>query len=431
MLRKTLRATATLLPLLILAGSTAGADEVVPSNAELWRMLQDQQKLIAEQKKEINELRGQLDAAGDAIEEVQGVRTTADESSEGGESSYAVGPDRRRGSDATGGARWWERTTIGSYGEMHYNWLRDGNNDDAEKKTLDFHRFVLFVGHEFTDKIRLFSELEVEHSLSGDGQPGEVELEQAFVEWDILRDYTIRGGLFLMPVGILNETHEPTTFYGVERNPIEKNIVPTTWWEGGIGGSSRWTHGLSGDLALTTGLKTDNFDIRDGRQKVAKADASHGALTGRFAWRGFPGLEIAATGQYQTNINASGEKTPASLFETHLIYHRGPFGLRALYARWDLFSDDARASGKDKQYGYYVEPSFKPWNYLGGFFRFSEWNNSHGDESSGGNRMRQYDVGLNYWPIPNVVVKFDYQWQDAPREKSEFDGFNLGIGYSF
>jgi hypothetical protein len=126
------------------------------------------------------------------------------------------------------------RTHLGGYGELHYNNL-DSKHD------MDFHRFVLYLGHDFTDRVRFVSEIELEHSLAGDGtvpngtkpKPGELELEQAYVEFDLAAGQQAKAGLFLVPVGILNETHEPTTFYGVERNPIESNILPTTWWEGG------------------------------------------------------------------------------------------------------------------------------------------------------------------------------------------------------
>ncbi len=38
-----------------------------------------------------------------------------------------------------------------------------------------------------------------------------------------------------MPMGIINEYHEPTTFNGVERPLIDKYIAPTTWREIGFG----------------------------------------------------------------------------------------------------------------------------------------------------------------------------------------------------
>mgnify|MGYP001822965213 CR=1 FL=1 len=104
---------------------------------------------------------------------------------------------------------------IGGYGELHYNnWEFP---DGSKFREIDFHRFVLFFGYDFSDSIRFHSELELEHSVAGEGQNGEIELEQAYIEFDLTENMETKVGLFLMPVGILNETHEPTTFYGVER----------------------------------------------------------------------------------------------------------------------------------------------------------------------------------------------------------------------
>ena len=47
-----------------------------------------------------------------------------------------------------------------------------------------------------------------------DGAPGEVELEQAYVQIDVNDRNRINAGLQLLPIGIINETHEPPTFFG-------------------------------------------------------------------------------------------------------------------------------------------------------------------------------------------------------------------------
>jgi len=129
-----------------------------------------------------------------------------------------------------------DRTTLGGYGELHYNNFRGDLPDgvtDHKKDEIDFHRFVLFFGHKFNDWISFKAELELEHALAGEGKGGEIELEQAYVDLALNKHYNIKAGLFIIPVGILNETHEPPTFYGVERNEVEKRIIPTTWWEAG------------------------------------------------------------------------------------------------------------------------------------------------------------------------------------------------------
>ncbi|MEE9493100.1 MAG: porin [Gammaproteobacteria bacterium] len=341
-----------------------------------------------------------------------------------------------KGSDSTGGntgqASQTSHTSIGGYGELHYNNLED--NDGARKKELDFHRFVLFFGHEFSDHIRFFSELELEHSIAGDGQKGEIELEQAFLEFDINQNLRARAGIFLIPVGILNETHEPNTFYGVERNPVEKNIVPATWWAGGAELAGSFGQGFSYNIGLHEGLNTsaaNQYTVRKGRQKTSKADVHDLAATGRIKWAGIAGLELAASLQYQEDMTQGNDSQAgnAVLFETHAVFDRGPFGLRVLYAQWNLDGDGPEAVGADEQNGFYIEPSYKINASLGIFARYNQWDNQAGNSSD--SEKSQIDIGLNYWPHPDVVLKVDLQKQDYDSGTGELEGFNLGIGYQF
>lgn len=316
-------------------------------------------------------------------------------------------------------------TSIGGYGELHYNNLDSG-------KEIDFHRFVLFFNHEFSDRLRFFSELELEHSLSGEGKPGEVELEQAAIQFDINNNLAVTGGLFLLPVGIINETHEPPTFYGVERNPVEKNIIPTTWWEGGAMISGKPAPAWSYDVAVTSGLSVPTsgskaYKIRDGRQKVASAPAEALAVTGRLQWQPQAGTQIGVTAQQQDDITqGTATKASATLLEAHAAIQQGPFGLRALYAAWDIDSSAAEAIGRNEQTGWYVEPSYKLSEKWGVFARYNAWDNEAGDNSN--SVQKQTDIGINYWPHPSVVVKADLQNQHGTIGN---DGFNLGLGYQF
>jgi hypothetical protein len=320
-------------------------------------------------------------------------------------------------------------THVGGYGELHYNNLEDGNN--SKSRDIDFHRFILFVSHDFSDDIRFFSELELEHSISGDGKPGEIELEQAYLEFDITDNTQVTAGLFLIPVGIMNETHEPPTFYGVERNPVEKNIIPATWWEGGAMISTTTSMGLSFDLALTSGLD-GGTSIRDGRQKVGKATANDLAITGRIKYTGISGLELAATAQVQNDMTQDGTDNieGGNLLETHAVWNKGPVTVKALFAQWDIDGAGASSSEKDSQDGAYVEAAYKMNSKFGVFARHSVWDNG----GAGDTEYTQSDVGVNYWPHEDVVVKFDVQSQnhgDAIVKSKEKDGFNLGIGYQF
>ena len=328
-------------------------------------------------------------------------------------------------------------TTIGGYGELHLNKLsNDGPKGDKDE--IDLHRVVLFVGHEFSDTVRFYSEIEWEHSIAGDGKNGETEIEQAYIEFDVLSQSSVKGGVFLIPVGMINETHEPDTFYGVERNPVEKNIIPATWWEGGALFHSEVAPGVSIDVAAHSGLYIDvasgDYKIRDGRQKVSKAKADAFAYTGRVAYRGVPGLELASTLQYQSDLaqDTHAKEIPAVLVELHANYQQGPLGLKALYATW-LISDEIEAAsgkaGSSEQSGLLLEGSWRFMPEVGIFARYNVWDNTA--DSSSDSEYSQADFGVNYWPHANVVVKMDYQIQDAPAEKDEYKGFNFGVGYSF
>lgn len=386
---------------------------------ELWQIVQGQQAEIDELRRQLDATRGEVADTGEQVTAAeQKLEATGDflESLEGGAGVLAD-------------------TSIGGYGELHYNNL-DADDSAEDVDQIDFHRFVLFVGHQFTDRIRFFSELELEHSLAGDGAPGEVELEQAYIDFALSDSSSAQAGLFLLPLGILNETHEPTTFYGVERNDVESIIIPSTWWEGGAGLKGRFGNGLSWDLAMHGGLAMPTtgdsaFRVRSGRQKVAEALASSPAYTARLKYTGMQGLELAASYQYQSDpsqITGDG-LDDGHLFTAHAVYQAGAFGLRALYGRWDFSGTAVEAAGADEQDGWYIEPSWRLNEKLGLYARYEEL-----DSAREVDRFTQYEAGINYWPVPGVVLKMDLKSRDhdlASLAGSDFDGFDLGVGYAF
>lgn len=404
----------------------ANAETKPPSVEELWKIIQAQQAEIEALKRQQQNTERKATAADEKA-------ATADRKAE----AAVVAVEESSTKSAGGGNSWADRTKLGGYGELHYN-----NLDSKEE--VDFHRFVLSLGHEFTENIRLFSELELEHSVAGDGENGEVDLEQAYLEFDLNDRHAVKTGVFLMPVGILNETHEPPTFYGVERNPVETYIIPTTWWEAGAGFHGELGRGFSYNLAGTSGLNVDTtgsdaFLIRGGRQEVSEAKANDGAITGGIKWTGLPGVELGVTGQWQKDITQGEQGVGATLLETHADIRRGPYGLRALYARWNLDkhnvinASDPDAAGRDEQEGWYLEPSYRTrlgsiQGEWGLFVRYNVWDNNAG--SSNDTEMTQVNAGVNYWPIPDVVFKFDVQNQNNDSADND-NGFNLGIGYQF
>ncbi len=397
---------------LALTFSVLGAQAFGDSSTEtaLWKAIKEQQVTIDALKEKLGQTEEQVKNTDKKIE------ATADAVSE---------------SAKTNGAN---ETFVGGYGEMHYNQWNNQLDTGKDKRELDFHRFVLLFGHQFTDSVRFFSEFELEHAVAGEGKKGEVELEQAYIQWDFTRKHNLKAGVFLVPIGIINETHEPETFYGVERNAVENKIIPSTWWEGGAAVSGELAEGWSYDLAAHSGLALPDkkFLVRDGRQKVSEAKANTKAYTGRIKFTGIAGLEVASSLQYQEDFLQDQNPTAiaATLWEAHAQYQLGQFSLRALFAEWDI--DDAIqaiATGADKQKGWYVEPSYRFSDQWGGFARYSLWDNQASD--SGDSEFTETSVGINFWLTETTVFKLDLFTQNAPLLKDEFSGFNLGVGYSF
>jgi len=393
------------------ASGLAHAAKPAPTLEELWTVIQKQQKQIEQLKAKATATEEKVEATGEILEQ-----QVASNSSGNG---FGIG----------------SKTKIGGYGELHYNNLETGAGEDI--KEIDLHRFVLFFGHEFNDRIRFVSEFEIEHGgVEADGSPldGEVEVEQAYVEFDINDELSAKGGVFLLPIGIMNETHEPPTFYGVERNPVENIIIPATWWAGGASISGNFANGISADFAVHSGLKIPTtggsaYRIRSGRQKISNADANDLAMTGRIKYTGVPGLELAGSVHYQNDISqVSGDGADeATLLEAHAIWNRGPFTAKALYASWDIDGNGIAAANGDKQDGYYVEGSYKLRSDFGIFVRY---NDVDGVRTS--DEFEQFDVGFNWWPHEDVVVKVDYVDRENDTDSDrDLDGFNVGIGYQF
>jgi predicted porin len=407
------------------------ADNALPSQAEMWQLIQAQQQQIEALTALVQANKQQAQSAAKIATTASATATSAvaDLKATQQQVEATTLAVEEIGDSSFGAPGWWENTSVGGYGELHANFPENGANK------MDFHRFVLFFNHDYNDWISLYTELELEHSLAGEGKDGEVELEQAFIRMDWTEQFSTDAGLFIMPIGTLNETHEPNTFYGVERNQIEKYIIPTTWWEGGIKGSYRMDNGLAFDGAITSGLDVEEGYIRGGRQKVSNAVNDEAALTGRVKYTGIAGLEVAASVFYQDDLDQTSDGTPDNvdadysglLSSAHIDYSNGNFRLRALYARWDL--DGEVAADAEEQTGFYIEPSYR-WKFseqygdLGIYTRYSDL--EYFDKDGNANETEILEFGVNYWPTENVVFKADYQnFIDAN------DAFNLGVGYQF
>jgi hypothetical protein len=192
-----------------------------------------------------------------------------------------------------------DSTNLGGYAELHYT-LDHVVGPGESSATVDLHRLVLFVAHRFDSRVRFYTEIEVEHAITSNGV-GAVDLEQAYLDWLLAGDALgLRAGVLIVPMGIINEWHEPPIFHGVERPSVDRVILPTTWREAGIGVFGEPVEGLRYQLYLLSGLDASGFSaeqgIRGGRQSVSQARADGLALSGRIEIEPVLGLVAGLSG---------------------------------------------------------------------------------------------------------------------------------------
>ncbi len=425
---------------------------------ELYELIKAQQAQLEAQQERIDQLTEILTSNQDQITE------TTERAEQAELIATATADQVEVLSEQTGDDtnRWFDNVRVGGYGEVLYN----NGTSSSSTNELDVQRFIFYINNEFTDTLRFISEVEIEHTFISDDDrsPGAIELEQAFIEWDYLARHSLQAGLYLVPVGILNEVHEPDTFFGVERNQIESRIIPTTYRVNGLQFLGRFGNGWSYNLGIHEGLffesgSSGELTIRDSRQNGARAEVDNPAFTGRLRYTGVPGLELAAALHYQTDFTQDGSArgnigregvfdelgnsvTDLSgvLAEAHAIYRNGSFEFRGLYARWFIDDDienvfDGGVNtgiGRDEQYGFYLEPSWRFTNQWGVFGRYEQFDERAGSDVglAADSERRRVLFGVNYWLHPNVVFKADYQLEFDEADRS-LDGFNLGVGWSF
>jgi len=327
------------------------------------------------------------------------------------------------------------QTTLSGYGELHYNYSK--TEEEESKKILDFHRFVVFFGYAWTEKWSFKSELELEHNLVKNGQ-GELELEQAYVNYHHADYLGFQAGVVLVSAGLINEFHEPPRFFGVERPFYNKVIIPTTWFGNGISAYG-FAGGFGYKLVVMEGLNSDNFSassgIRDGRQKGFKADAENLLYNGRVDYWGIPGLLIG--GSYIYN-NAKGDSTTnqIGLAEFHAQYQSN-----GMYAAFEVGNISYDSGDIEASRGFYFDLAynvgrlFQIHSKIIPFIRYADINTA-AETISGGDSEKEYHytqwmVGLSFLPIDQVVFKVDYGQKNTELGSVTTDLFNLGVGYMF
>ncbi len=360
------------------------------------------------------------------------------------------------------------KLVIGGYGEIHYNQPLDG--DVRYNGTLDVHRVVMLLGYNFNDRTQFVTELEFEHV-------SEIYVEQAFLQHKLNSFLNIRGGLLLVPMGLINEYHEPTTFNGVERPLIDNYIAPTTWREVGVG--------VTGNL-LPASLKYQAYimngfngydgsahlsgknGLRKGRQKGAESYISSPNLTGKVEYYGIRGLNIGLSGYLgktqstaydglDKNDEAARASADSSAVGVSMIGLDTRYNLNGLQVRgqfyysnlsnteqYNEFTADADGTLNDvgsSMMGYYAELGFnvlrslKTEKQLVPFVRY-EFLNTHNSventiSKNSGYEKKVITSGLTFVPTKGTVVKADMQLIKAGNDNKYSKTLNMGIGVMF
>jgi hypothetical protein len=346
-------------------------------------------------------------------------------------------------------------SAFGGYGELTLN---VPSNAPA---VVDLRRFVLFFGHNFTDHIRFYSEVEVEHAVTSSADHGEVEIEQAYLDGLLHPRINLRGGLVLMPVGIINVYHEPPSFNGVDRPEVDQFVIPTTWREPGVGIFGELAEGLRYQLYFVNGFNANGFTaasaIRDGHQEAQLANARDFGGVARVDYEPSLGTVFGASGYFATSGNTLTDtvgRVPVTIAEADARTRYGGLTARAEVAF--LFIGDAAklsqalATGtpqmtagpiSSQSRGAYVEVAYDLFHLapkvdqgLTAFGRFDYADTQAavpvGLQARPEFRRTVGTLGLVWRPIPQIAIKADYRRHHLGTGE-DFDEFASAITWLF
>lgn len=327
------------------------------------------------------------------------------------------------------------KVTLSGYGELHYN--QEKRDNAPVQKSYDFHRFVTFIGYSWNEKWSLKSEIELEHNFVQGGQ-GELELEQAYVNYHHADWFGFQVGVILPSVGLINEYHEPPLFFGVERPEYHNKIIPTTWFGNGMAIYGR-INSFDYKFTFMEGLNSEKFTesnaIRGGRRKGYRADAKNPLYNLRVDYFGVPGLKIGGSFTYN---KASGDTSSNKIYiyELHAQYQ-----LNNLYAVFEYGNIDYEKYNLRKSNGFYFDLGYNVSGLLNletsiiPFFRYSDYNTAAktviGGNSEKINHFTYWMAGLSIKPINQVVFKIDYGIRERKLDGEKSRLLNLGVGYMF
>lgn len=449
-----LRPTAIALALAAACGTAAAQGE-----KDLAQEVQQLRDELRQMRQELDALRRQAPAAAAPAPTQDSTPSWARETAPAAGAAPIAGnaPAATATAAAVPGASSGTGLSFFGYGELSY----DRPRRDAANTVATAGRGVFGFAYRFDDRTRMAAELEVENAVASAGDRGEVAFEQLYIEHDLTPSLSARTGLFLMPVGYINETHEPTRYFGVHRNLVETAIIPSTWRELGVGLRGTTDAGLRWDAGLVTGFDLTKWDPtgtegrdsplasihQEGQLAKARTLAGYGAVN----YNGIPGWNFGGSvyrgGAGQKQPDFAGADATVSLAEAHMRWQPGRWDLSALAATGrfgGVSALNATFAGQptpipDRFGGWYAQAAYRAWEQGGRalwpFARYERLNTAsaysglpQGLAPGIQPDTRVVTVGASYYLHPQVVVKADYMrfLSDSLRDR-----LNLGVGFHF
>lgn len=327
--------------------------------------------------------------------------------------------------------------SIGGYGKMDYVYYQNEGGSNTDK--IDLYRFIPYIGYKFTDNIIMNTEIEFEHGGIKDGANGDGYVIIEFMYLDFLLDesFNVRVGNQLVPMGLINERHEPTLFTTVQRPDTSKKLIPSTWHENGLSAYGNITDdltyklGVFSALDLTQGAGEGNDWLRDSRiGSFRNTSRLKPAVVARVDYTGVDGLMIGASTYNDSNI---------MMIDTHFNYQKDAFRAYGVLTQTDR--NDAPTGEPQKAEGGFLNLSYdilsltKSNDKMPAFVQYESV--SAQAELAGGGSVDSTDtitVGINYFPHDQVVLKADYAMakdNSKASNQDEKDIFSLSMGFIF
>ena len=359
--------------------------------------------------------------------------------------------------------------SLGGYGELLYENFdsrRDDGQPSDKRDRLDLLRAIAYLGYKFNDRILFNSEIEFEHASTS--EEGEVSVEFAYLDFRLTDRIGARAGLLLLPMGFINELHEPPVFLGARRPDVERLLIPTTWRENGAGVFGDWgpvsyrayvVGGFDGAGLGVAGFSAQG--LRGGRQKGSKALAEDLAAVARLDWEVVPGLTLG--GSLYTGDAGQGAVAPATMrtidartdiHEAHVDWRWRGLEARGLWVEVEVedaglindfqdpnrITDNPAAAVGERMAGHYLQVGFDVLSYQGTehalvpYVRYEAYD-TQDEVPAGFNRNPANDVelwtlGFAYRPLSSVILKVDYQ-DYATADRTGVDQWNVSVGWLF